>query len=1292
MKCPTCGFENDEDAEFCENCGSSLKRVCSNCQASLKPGARFCKKCGTPVPETHSAPGAGERLAQLQQSAPSDLKEKIRSSSALVEGERKPVTILFTDIVGSTSLAEKLDAEEWKEIVSSAHQRISRMVYKYEGTIAQLLGDGVLAFFGAPVTHEDDPVRAVHAALDIQEEIKKYADELKGYVDNFQLRIGLNSGTVVVGNVGSDLHMEYLAIGDAVNLAARLQSAAQPGGVLISASTARFVKAVFDLRSIGEISVKGKANPVAAYEVTGHKAVPERSRGFAELYSPLVGRASELAELDEALEALHGGHGQIVAVIGEAGIGKSRLAEEARRQDSTRASQAHWIEGRALSYGQSLSFWAITQLVFSDLGLSDGDPEVRVRAALKRRLNALFGEKDREIYPYLAHLLGVRLEGADADRVSQLDGETIKRQMLIALSQYFQRMAEDQPTVAVLEDLHWADSSSLEALEALLAVTDRAPLMMLLLARPEREHGAWRVKLRAETDFSHRYREIMLNPLSPSAQNSLVDNLLAVADLPDSTRQLILDRTEGNPFYLEEVIRSLIDQGFILHEEGGWRATQNLTDITIPETLEGVLLARIDRLQEDVRRTLQKASVIGKSFLYRLLEAIATAEQQLDQQLAQLQRVDLVREKNRQPELEYIFKHSLTQEAAYNSLLIEQRREFHRRVGEAMETIFSDRLEQYLGLLAHHFEAGGDPVKAVRYLIQAGDRARLTDEHSEAIAYYLRAAKLLEGQPEERLVQVWLKLGLIYQVNFQFEAAHQAYEKAFTLQREIQTHKTPSSEARPAQFRFGHYNRHVTIDPGKVGWVQDATIATEIFTGLATLDEDMDVVPAVARSWQVLEGGRRYVFHLRDDVTWSDGKPVTAEDFEWTWKRNLQPGLGAPMAGFLFDIVGAQAYHEGQKGDPDSVGVHALDSLTLEVKMVEPVAYFPFIITMPITLPLPRRTIEKYGMDWWQPATIVTNGPYRLEMFDRQKGYSLVRNPGYFGDFPGNVDHVEELVLADDDNELSRIYLEGRIDCLLGNIRNIPAEVPGEEVHESYGLGVFFMVYALDKPPFDDVRVRKAFGFSFDHQRFIEYSPGRICRGGLVPPGMPGHSPDICLPYDPEMARKLLAEAGYPGGRGFPAVKGVVPKGIDLRRYDEFVRQWRENLNVEISLEEIEIKPGVDYHEDLAASSFFSNGWQADYPDPDNFLRGSDAISRLKHLGWQDPVYDQLVEEASRATDRVKRLALYRQADHLLVAEQALVLPTAYFNVKGLSKPWVRNFRPNPLGILRMENLVIQEH
>jgi ABC-type oligopeptide transport system substrate-binding subunit len=1046
--------------------------------------------------------------------------------------------------------------------------------------------------------------------------------------------------------------------------------------VLISESTARHVKATFDMQDMGEFSLKGKAKPVTAFEVIRSKAATGSGRGFEELYSPLVGRSCELSGLREVLESLVKGHGQIVTIIGEAGIGKSRLVEEARRQGPGCQQAAHWIEGRALSYGQTLSFWSIIQMIYSDLELSDGDPEAKVRTTLERRLKVLFAEKDILVLPYLAHLLGVRLEDELAEQVSMLDGETLKRQTILSICQYFQRMSEKQPSVAVFEDLHWADPSSLETLAELLAVTDRAPLMLLLLSRLEREHGSWRIKLKAETDFSYRYTEILLKPLSPSEQNRLVDNLLDITDLPDPVRQLILEHSEGNPFYLEEIVRNMIDQGAILREGDKWRVARDLTDITIPETLEGVLLSRIDRLQEEVRRTLQIASVIGRSFLYRLLEAIATAEQQLDQHLAQLQRADLVREKACIPELEYMFKHSLTQEAAYNSLLLERRREFHRQVGEALEELFADRKEQYLGLLAYHFESAGEHARAVGYLIQAGDRSRLTDEHSEAVGYYQRALGLLEHlQDESRAAQIWLKLGLIYHANFQFEAAHQANEKAFALQQKTAVQKQPDQGTRPSRLRVCHDLNIVSLDPGTVTWNYDCQITHQLFSGLAVLNEEWDVIPAVARSWQVLDEGKRYIFHLRSDVAWTDGSPVTAQNFEWAWKRNLDPVFHSETAPFLYDVVGARDFNLGLNRDPDSVGVRALDGYTLEVRLAEPVAYFPFIITMQITYPLPRRVIERFGETWWQAGHIVSNGPYRLVKFDARHGGVIERNPAYHDIFPGNSEQVEWTVIPDRKEQI-KAYLEDRIDLVKLEMEKVPGNIPEKELSKTgENLGLTFLIFPLKLPPFNDVRVRKAFALSLDRQKSFEKSGIPVARGGFIPPGMPGHSPDIGLPFDVPLAHRLLAEAGYPEGRGFPAVKGITTSYWDMRLGKEMC-QWRDSLGVQVFFEEMAPLEVVNCVKAHGTYPLVITGWFADYPDPDNFLRQSGGISFLHDLGWQDPAYDRLVEQASRTPDRAKRLAMYRQADRLLVSEQVLLLPLFYFG-QGLEliKPWVKQAR-----------------
>ena len=1292
MKCLSCGFENEIDAAYCIECGSALVGKCPKCGSQVKAGDKFCKKCGTRLSNPPAPADESRQPSPTRQPSASLLGEKPGLAGAERMGERKPVTILFTDIVDSTSIAEKLDPEEWKDIVNGVHHLVTQVISRYEGTIAQLLGDGVLAYFGAPATHEDDPLRAVRAALDIQSEVSVYRRQLAGLIDDFQIRIGIHTGTVVVGHVGDDLHTEYLAVGDAVNLAARLQAAARPGGVLVSEVVARQVGAAFELQSLGEIHVKGKAEPVNVFQLLKEKAAPENFRGFEELHSPLVGREHELGLLREALNALASGQGQIVNILGEPGIGKSRLTEEACQIARGSAVKMNWLEGRALSYGQSLSFWTITQLLFSDLSLSSGDPEIRIRAALKRRLTELFGEKSSEILPYLFHLIGVGLEGEQAERIKSLDSETLKHQILVAITRYFERLAQNKPTVAVFEDLHWADPSSLEALKQLLVLTDRVPLALILVSRTERELPSWQIKVTAETDFPHRYTEIQLKPLTGEEQNQLVDNLLALADLPETVQRQILSRAEGNPFFLEEIIRALIEQGALLYAGGSWRASENIQNIRIPATLEGVLLARIDRLQEGIRHTLQLAAVIGRSFLYRLLALITETESALDQHLVQLQRVDLIRERTRLPELEYIFKHSLTQEAAYNSLLLEQRHAYHRRVGEALEDLFADRLEQFWGLLAYHFEAGGEAEKAIQYLILAGDQAKFTDEHSEAIDYYRRAIKLLAGgKQESRAAQAWLKLALIYHANFQFEASHQAYETAFQLQRNFHPERPNRINRQSAVLRASTDGPFHPIDPGKVIWLEDVNVARSLFSGLARISSEVDVLPEVARSWQVLDGGRRYLFHLRDDFHWSDGAPVTATDFEWAWKRNLNPETRADSASLLFDILGARDYHLGIDPQPEHVGVHALDVNTLEVLLIKPVAYFPFIVTLPVTFPLPRAAIERFGEDWWLPGRIVTNGPFRLAALDLQRNCRLERSLDYPIHADGNISRIDWNVLEDRQDSL-QAYLENRIDYTEMPATLLPAGFPKNEIFTEKNLFVLQLNFDPLTPPLNDPRVRKALAYSIGRQKIEEWRHLPVARGGLIPPGMPGHSPDIGLPDDVELGRKLLAEAGFPDGRGFPSLSGVTLQGL-IPFGEACARHWREHLGVEVNFQALDLLNFYEWREKHKDTAVFIHGWIGDYPDPDDFMRQSDTVAMMNFLGWRDPDFDQLLDRAASTSDRGKRMAMYRQADYMLVHEQALVIPLDYRRgaIKLLVKPWVKNFILNSLSGLDYRNIILEE-
>jgi ABC-type oligopeptide transport system substrate-binding subunit/class 3 adenylate cyclase len=1277
------------------------------------------------------------------------------SPSLRSQGERKPVTILFTDIVGSTAIAERLDPEEWREVVSGAHRRVSEAVTRYEGTIAQLLGDGVLAFFGAPVAHEDDPTRAVRAALDIQAAIADYARDLAGYIDDFAMRIGIHTGEVVVGEVGSAEHAEYLAVGDAVNLAARLQSAAAPGKILVSESIARLARHAFELASLGEIAVKGKTKAVAVFEVVAPLAAPARTRGLAVLRSPLVGREAELAVLTGALDGLCQGHGAIVALLGEAGIGKSRLVEEAHAWAEEHLCQPpHWLEGRALSYGATLPYWTVSQLLKADLGLSDGDPEVRARVALRRRLNALplLGEAPAELYPYLAHLLGLKLEGEAAESLDALDSETLKYQLLVCVRRYFEALAEREPLVLVCEDVHWAEPSTLDALGELLAPTDHVPLLLLLVGRVERQHGSWRLKQRAETEYAHRYAEIVLRPLNAGDSAQLVDNLLAAPrgkgeafpEKPAATaraspgaapgaeedaarnptgmlrnasplQRLLLDRAEGNPFYLEELVASLVEQGALVRERDVWQVKAPIENLSIPDTVQGVILARIDRLEEDVRSTMQMASVIGRSFVYRLLQAIAapgrgeafaekpavttrvapgeapvvandltTNASPLLRHLVVLQRADLVREKAVRPELEYIFKHSLAQEAAYGSLLLERRREFHRRTGEALEALFADRQEEFYGLLAHHFDRAEQAEKAVHYLMAAGDKARLEEALEEAARFYQRAVERLEAAGDAEVAsRTWLKLALVHQADFDFTAAHEAYERGFSWGRQA-PHRATRVPDEGAVLRLSSPFPVNSLDPGRLKWVSEVDVVPQLFAGLAQIDADLNVVPHAARSWEVLEDGLCWRIYLRPDVCWTDGSPVTAHDYVYAWLRNLDPQVatGEYPASLLDDVAGARAYRLGQLRDPEQVGVRAIDDLTLEVRLEQPLAYFSYLLALWITYAVPSQVVQRWGEQWWHPEHILSSGAFRLAHFEPNH-VILQHNPLYFGERTGNLARAEYLAIPEEKERLQRFRTGDldRVDCF-----ELPDDLAPRLKHSRGLMSVYFLL--SPQPPLDDPRVRLALAMAVNWRSLAEVWGASPASGGLVPPGMPGHTPGLGLPYNPEQAHRLLAEAGYLGGYGLRPLHihgwSYMPEiGIAAAQL------LREALPVEVNLQ---LVAPSDLLEGVVGTQIIYDHWLADLPDPDNFLRQGNAVRILRETGWQNPELDALLERAAHTPDRAVRMALYRQADRLLVVEGALVVPLAYTSEKELSQPWVHGVRPDKTGCFNLKDVVVEKH
>ncbi len=715
---------------------------CPNCQTGNPEGARFCLNCAAPL-----------------------------KAPRTVAGERKFVAVLFADMVDSTTIGEQLDPEQVAEIMNGAFGFLNASVTKYGGTVARLLGDAIIAFFGAPVAHEDDAERAVRAGLDIQAAAREYAEAVKrDYGVDFKVRIGINTGLAVLAAVGDEIKTEYTAMGDTTNVAARMQSAAKPGSVLISADTYHLVKQLFEAKPRGATKVKGKSTPIETYEVLAPKTVPGRVRGLEGVTSPLVGRDAEVQFMQENLEGLFAGQGAFVAVVGEAGLGKSRLIAEVRKLVNTDPQhQVVWLEGRAISYGQTMIYYPWQQVVLQAIGVSDVATPATVREHI-RLAHDRYGLPSDDL-PFLEALLGVESE-ASSRLVRDLDGDTVRRRLTEATRAYIGALAHTGPAVLVFDDLHWANEASLELLLNVIELIKDAPLLVICLTRPDKDVPTWSMLQRARTKVREWFTEIVLEPLDAERSRELLGNLLDIEDLPESVYELILQKAEGNPFFVEEVIRALIDSRHIVRENSHWRARREIVDVAIPDTLSGLLSARIDRLPNDTKQVAQTSAVLGRIFAYRALAEVCAAAPpserigDVESHLSVLTYEELVRERARDLELEYIFKHALTQEAAYNLLLIRRRKELHRRAGAVFEQVYAEHLDEFVPALAHHFWLGEDWARAAEYSVCAGDQAMKVYALSEALDRYERACQAFEKSPNvppERLadaILAWAPLAL----------------------------------------------------------------------------------------------------------------------------------------------------------------------------------------------------------------------------------------------------------------------------------------------------------------------------------------------------------------------------------------------------------------------------------------------------------------------------------------------------------------------------------------------------
>jgi class 3 adenylate cyclase/tetratricopeptide (TPR) repeat protein len=717
MKCPRCQFDNREGVGFCEKCGVRMELICPDCGAAIPPDRLFCGACGQSL------------------SASSSVVPPRHVPST--DGERKHVTVLFSDLSGYTALSEKLDPEAVKEITTRIFGDIAQIVARYDGFIEKYIGDAVVALFGVPKAHEDDHLRAIRAAQEIHDGIEGIATDCEQKIGRrLTFHSGIATGLVVTGEVNLEKGTHGVA-GDTINLASRLSGLARPGEILVGEGTYRLSNGVFSFEKLEPVSVKGKAGPVTPYRLIEGRLDTTRGPATQRISSPLVGRSAEVAAIKASVNRLLDGQGGILSVVGEAGLGKSRLMTEIRH------SFVHvnllWLEGRTLSYGQKMSYWPFREMLWQYAGITEDDSDVDAWKKFEIKIVELFPNESGEILPYLASLIGLEVKGDLAKNLAHMDGESMGRQIYLSSRRFFERLAQNRSLVLVFEDLHWADESTVALVAHLFPLVTRVPLLICGISRPEENSSALRLREVALKDHERRYTEIRLSPLSPTECTSLMENLLPIVNLPSHIRQLILAKADGNPFFVEEIMRTLVDRGAVHSENGHWKASSEIGTITIPDTIQGVIMARIDRLDEEVKQVLKTASVIGRAFLYRLLKEVTEAVKDLDHDLDRLTEIELIREKQRVPEVEYIFKHALVQESTYESILLRKRHELHGKVASAVETLFADRLDEFTPVLSYHYAKAERWEKAQEYLFKAGDQAGRIAADVEALAHYQQA-------------------------------------------------------------------------------------------------------------------------------------------------------------------------------------------------------------------------------------------------------------------------------------------------------------------------------------------------------------------------------------------------------------------------------------------------------------------------------------------------------------------------------------------------------------------------
>jgi class 3 adenylate cyclase/tetratricopeptide (TPR) repeat protein len=761
MKCPKCQLENRERANFCNECGYKFESTCPKCGATNRVGSKFCDECGSkltlPIEQVPKDLSFDEKLTKIQKYLPKGLTEKILSQRDRIEGERKQVTVMFCDMEGFTPLSELLGIEDAYTIIDQVYEILIHKVHDYEGTVNEMTGDGIMALFGAPVALEDAPQRAIRSSLAIHRGMAKFSDQLKQKnkdIPPVKMRIGIHTGPVVVGTVGNDLRVEFKAVGDTVNLASRMEGQAEPGTTYITEDTFKLTEGLFRFEGLGQQMIKGKQAPVNVYRAIAPSTMRTRFDVSAERgLTPFAGRERELELLLDGLERSKAGRGQAFSITAEAGVGKSRLLYEFRK--AVASEEVTFLEGRCLSYSRAVAYHPIIDTLKANFDIHESDGDFEIREKTKKGLKILEADEAATL-PYLLELLAVKDSGIDKIPMSP---EAKKNRILEAFKRITLKGSEIRPLILAYEDLHWIDKSSEELLKYVLESIPGARILLIFTYRPEFVH-TWGAK--------SYHSQVNLNRLSNRESLIMVSYLLGTEELDRDLEEFILEKTEGVPFFIEELIKSLKDLKIIERENNRYRITKDVKEVTIPATVQDVIMARVDSLPEGTKGLLQTFSVVGRESSYDLIKRVTSlTEHELLPQLSVLKDSELIYERGIYPQSTYIFKHALTQEVVYDSLLLKRRKEIHAQIGKVIEALHPDRLEDSYERLAYHFGRSASTDKAVQYLDLANQKSIKLNAMEEAKVFFDEAMALLDALPEteenrQRRISLLANQGIVF--------------------------------------------------------------------------------------------------------------------------------------------------------------------------------------------------------------------------------------------------------------------------------------------------------------------------------------------------------------------------------------------------------------------------------------------------------------------------------------------------------------------------------------------------